>query len=141
MDIEHTTLTISEVLPSIIALIGIGVSWGSLASKIDNERGRTDEVIKRIEDRIASSAEKREEVFRRMEKRIKSIDERHILDRASIIDEVKKIETKIDIIYEKVANMNVCRGIDCIYRLEYERNLGDLRHVTRDAREGTKAKG
>lgn len=140
MDIQHATLTISEILPSIIALVGIGVSWGSLASKIDNERGRTDEVIKRIEDRISSSAEKREEVFRRMEERIKSIDERHMLDRASLIDEVKKIETKIDIIYDKVANMNVCRGIDCIYRLEYERNLGDLRHVTRDTREGTKAK-
>ena len=123
MDIEHATLTISEVLPSIIALIGIGVSWGSLASKIDNERGRTDEVIKRIEDRIASSAEKREEIFRRMEEKIAAINQRHDADRATILEEVKKIESKIDIIYDKVANINVCRGIDCIYRLEYERNI------------------
>ncbi len=138
MDIEHATLTLSEILPSVIALIGIGVSWGSLASKIDNERGRTDEVVKRIEDRIASSAEKREEVFRRMEERIKAIDDRHITDRANIIDEVKKIESKIDIIYDKVANINVCRGIDCIYWLEYERNLGKLRHANHEV---TKAKG
>ena len=141
MDIQHATLTISEILPSIIALIGIGVSWGSLASKIDNERGRTDEVIKRIEDRIASSAEKREEVFKRMEERIKSIDERHTSERATIIDEVKKIEAKIDVIYEKIANLNICRGIDCTYRLDYERNLGEARHRNHEPRELTKAKG
>jgi len=129
MDIQHATLSLTEVLPSIIALIGIGISWGSLASKIENERGRTDEVVKRIEDRIASSAEKREEIFRRMEERIKTIDDRHLLDRASILEEVKKIEIKIDMICDKVASINVCRGIDCIYRLEYERNLGNIRHI------------
>lgn len=129
MDIPHATLSISEILPSIVALIGIGISWGSLASKIDNERGRTDEVIKRIEDRIASSAEKREEIFRRLEERIKTIDDRHLQDRATILEEVKKIEIKIDMICDKVATINVCRGIDCIYRLEYERNFGNLRHI------------
>ena len=122
MDIS-APITLAEMLPALAALVGVGVSWGSLSSKIENERGRVDEVVKRIEDRISSSAEKREEIFRRMEEKITVINQRHESDRATILEEVKKIETKIDVIYDKVANINVCRGIDCIYRLEYERNV------------------
>ena len=122
MDIS-APITLAEMLPALAALVGVGVSWGSLSSKIENERGRVDEVVKRIEDRISSSAEKREEIFRRMEEKITVINQRHESDRATILEEVKKIETKIDVIYDKVANINVCRGIDCIYILEYERNV------------------
>lgn len=129
MDISSTTISLVELIPSVLALVGIGISWGSLTSKIENERGRTDEVIKRIEDKISSLSEKREEIDRRIDDRIKTMNERQLADRASLLEEIKKIEVKIDMICEKVASINVCRGIDCVYRLEYERNVGNMRHV------------
>ena len=122
MDIS-TPITLAEMLPALAALVGVGISWGSLSSKIENERGRVDEIVKQIEDRISSSAEKREEIFRRMEDKITAINQRHDTDRATILEEVKKIESKIDVIYDKVANINVCRGSDCVYRLEYDRKM------------------
>ncbi len=93
------TFTIGEIVPTLAALIGVGISWGSLSSKIDNEKERHNEVIKRVEQKI--------EVLER--------------DQVGIIKDFQDIRSKIDAIHERIVSLKICRP-DCFFRSEYERN-------------------
>lgn len=94
-----TSITLGELLPGLAALIGIGISWGSLSNKIDGERERNNEVTKRIEQKIETLED----------------------DQLKLLKDFHDMRTKIDTIYERVLSMKICRP-DCIYRREWERN-------------------
>lgn len=100
----ETSITIGELLPTVAALVGIGVSWGSLSSKIDAERERNSEVIKRVEQKIESLED----------------------DQTSLMKELHDMRTKIEQIHDRVMGFKRCP--DCIFRAKDEAEIAELKH-------------
>lgn len=94
---ELGSISIAEAIPTLAALVGIGISWGSLASKIVNERDRHDEIVKRIELKIECLEE----------------------DQMSMLKDFHSMATKIDTIHERLLTLKICRP-DCFFRTEWE---------------------